>query len=62
MVLGAVLGVTQVYVGLLVSWYAETAAGATITLLGGLTFLVVLAVREVVCRVHFANAHDNHFH
>jgi zinc/manganese transport system permease protein len=57
-----VLGVTQVYVGLLVSWYAETAAGATITLLGGLTFLVVLAVREVVCRVHFANAHDNHFH
>ncbi|WP_312802372.1 metal ABC transporter permease [Corynebacterium variabile] len=60
MVLAAVLGVAQVYVGLLVSWYAETAAGATITLLGGLTFLVVLAVREVVCRVHPANANDNH--
>ncbi len=60
MVLAAVLGVAQVYVGLLVSWYAETAAGATITLLGGLTFLVVLAVREVVCRVHSTNANDNH--
>lgn len=60
MVLAAVLGVVQVYVGLLVSWYAETAAGATITLLGGLTFFVVLAVREVVCRVHPANANDNH--
>lgn len=59
MVLAAVLGVAQVYVGLLVSWYAETAAGATITLLGGLTFLAVLAVREVVCRVHPANANDN---
>lgn len=60
MVLAAVLGVAQVYVGLLVSWYAETAAGATITLLGGLMFLAVLAVREVVCRVHPANANDNH--
>lgn len=60
MVLAAVLGVAQVYVGLLVSWYAETAAGATITLLGGLMFLAVLAVREVVCRVHPSNANDNH--
>lgn len=62
MVFAAVLGVAQVYVGLLVSWYAETAAGATITLLGGLTFLVVLAVREVLCRVHPTNANDNHVH
>lgn len=60
MVFAAVLGVAQVYVGLLVSWYAETAAGATITLLGGLTFLMVLAVREMVCRVHPAKANDNH--
>lgn len=60
MVLAAVLGVAQVYVGLLVSWYAETAAGATITLLGGLTFLVVLAIRDVVCRVHPTIANDNH--
>lgn len=62
MVLAAVLGVVQVYVGLLVSWYAEMAAGATITLLGGLTFLVVLAVREAVCRVHSAKENDNHIH
>lgn len=60
MVLAAVLGVVQVYVGLLVSWYAETAAGATITLLGGLTFLVVLAIRDAVCRVHSTIANDNH--
>lgn len=60
MLLAAVLGVVQVYVGLLVSWYAETAAGATITLLGGLTFLVVLAIRDAVCRVHSAIANDNH--
>ena len=60
MLLAAVLGVVQVYVGLLVSWYAETAAGATVTLLGGLTFLVVLVIRDAVCRVHSAIANDNH--
>lgn len=62
MAVAAVLGVAQVYIGLLVSWYAETAAGATVTLLGGVTFLVVLAVREVLCRVHSVNANDNHIH
>jgi zinc/manganese transport system permease protein len=61
MVLAAVLGVAQVVAGLLVSWYAETAAGATVTLLGGLTFLVVLAVRSAVCRVHPRNDNDNQF-
>lgn len=61
MVLAAVLGVVQVGMGLLVSWYAETAAGATVTLLGGLTFLAVLAVRSAVCRVHPRNDNDNQF-
>lgn len=60
MLVAAVLGVVQVYVGLLVSWHAETAAGATVTLLGGLTFLAVLAGKAVVCRVRPVTANDNH--
>lgn len=60
MVVAAVLGVVEVYVGLLVSWYAETAAGATVTLLGGLVFLTVLAGRSVVCRVRTHSDNDNH--
>lgn len=59
MAAAAVIGVVQVYVGLLVSWYAETAAGATVTLLGGLTFLVVLAARSAVCKVHPRISNDN---
>lgn len=61
MVVASVLGVVQVYVGLLVSWYAETAAGATVTLVGGLTFLCVLAGRSVMCKVHPRIRNDNRF-
>jgi len=59
MVVAAAIGVVQVYLGLLVSWYAETAAGATITLLGGATFLIVLATRSVVCKVHSRIYNEN---
>ena len=61
MVVASVLGVVQVYVGLLVSWYAETAAGATVTLVGGLIFLCVLAGRSVMCKVHPRIRNDNRF-
>lgn len=61
MAAAAVIGVLQVYVGLLVSWYAETAAGATVTLLGGASFLVVLAAKAVLCRVGLRTANDNHY-
>lgn len=61
MVLAATIGVVQVYLGLLVSWYAETAAGATVTLLGGLVFLVVLAAKALVCRVISRNENENHY-
>lgn len=61
MVTAAVIGVAQVYLGLLVSWYAETAAGATVTLLGGVGFLVVLAAKAVLCRVRLRTANDNHY-
>ncbi|MDN6405278.1 metal ABC transporter permease [Corynebacterium sp.] len=55
------MGVAQVYVGLLVSWYAETAAGATITLLGGVIFLVVLAAKSLLCKVVPHTANDNQY-
>jgi zinc/manganese transport system permease protein len=61
MVTAAVIGVAQVYLGLVVSWYAETAAGATVTLLGGVGFLVVLAVKTLLCRVGSRTANENHY-
>lgn len=61
MVVAALMGVAQVYVGLLVSWYAETAAGATITLLGGVIFLVVLAAKSLLCKVVPRTENDNQY-
>ncbi|MGV0868911.1 zinc ABC transporter permease AztB [Corynebacterium kalidii] len=61
MVTAAVIGVAQVYLGLVVSWYAETAAGATVTLLGGVGFLAVLAVKTLLCRVGSRTANENHY-
>jgi zinc/manganese transport system permease protein len=61
MVTAAVIGVAQVYLGLVVSWYAETAAGATVTLLGGVGFLAVLAVKTLLCRVGSHTANENHY-
>ncbi|MDN6353333.1 MAG: metal ABC transporter permease, partial [Corynebacterium sp.] len=61
MVVAALMGGAQGYVGLLVSWYAETAAGATITLLGGVIFLVVLAAKSLLCKVVPHTANDNQY-
>ncbi|RNE48234.1 zinc ABC transporter permease AztB [Corynebacterium alimapuense] len=61
MTVAAAIGMAQVYVGLLISWYAETAAGATITLLSGVTFLSILAAKALLCRVRLHTVNDNDF-
>ncbi|KAA9393324.1 metal ABC transporter permease [Kocuria coralli] len=58
----ALLGVTQIYAGLLISWYAETAAGATIALLSASTFFVSLLVKRTVYRVRSSNSNENSSH
>jgi len=50
MAAGAVLGVASVVVGLLVSWYADTAASATIAAVAVAAFFVVLLFRPVSAR------------
>lgn len=47
MVAAAVLGVAQTYLGLLISWHAGTAAGATITLTSAITFFAVLLAKRI---------------
>ncbi|WP_129658313.1 zinc ABC transporter permease AztB [Rothia halotolerans] len=58
----AILGVLQVYAGLLVSWYAQTAAGATIALLSAATFFAALLVKRIAHRVRYVKANENHSH
>lgn len=48
---GALLGVVQTYFGLLISWYAGTAAGATITLVSATTFFLVLLGKQLKAKV-----------
>jgi ABC-type Mn2+/Zn2+ transport system permease subunit len=48
MVVGVVVGVACVTVGLLLSWHLDVAAGATMALLGVVSFFVVLGVQETV--------------
>lgn len=51
MAVAALLGVTAVVVGLLISWHADTAAGATIAAVAVASFFVVLAVRHRIAPV-----------
>lgn len=46
MIVGAAFGVLAVAAGLLVSWHADTAAGATIAVVSVAMFFTVLAVRD----------------
>lgn len=48
MVTAAVLGVAAVVAGLLISWHADTAAGATIAGFSVALFFVVLVVRDLI--------------
>lgn len=47
MIAAAVLGGFATYVGLLVSWYAETSAGATIALIAVAVFFLVLVAKRL---------------
>lgn len=48
MVLSALVGCVSAYVGLLLSWYFDLAAGATIVLVATAIFFVVLMVQPLV--------------
>lgn len=48
MVLGALIGVASVIAGLWISWYASTAAGATIALVAALSYFVSALARSLV--------------
>ena len=51
MAVAALLGIVAVVIGLLVSWHANTAAGATIATVAVATFFVVLAIRQQVAPI-----------
>lgn len=61
MAAAAMLGAAQVYIGLLASWYLETAAGATIALLSAATFFGVLVIKRLLDGVRFAMTNENHY-
>lgn len=48
MVLGSLIGVASVVIGLWISWYASTAAGATIALVAALSYFVSALARTMV--------------
>lgn len=48
MVLGSMIGVASVVIGLWISWYASTAAGATIALVAALSYFVSALARTMV--------------
>jgi ABC-type Mn2+/Zn2+ transport system permease subunit len=48
MVLGSLIGVASVVIGLWISWYASTAAGATIALAAALSYFVSALTRAMV--------------
>lgn len=48
MVLGSMIGVASVVIGLWISWYASTAAGATIALVAALSYFVSAVARTMV--------------
>jgi ABC-type Mn2+/Zn2+ transport system permease subunit len=50
MVLGSVIGVASVAAGLWISWYASTAAGATIALVAALSYFASAVARSTVRR------------
>ena len=51
MVLGSLIGVASVVIGLWISWYASTAAGATIALTAALSYFVSALTRAMVRKV-----------
>lgn len=52
MALAAALGCGEIYSGLLISWHANTAAGATITLLSAVIFFICLLTKNVISKLN----------
>ncbi|MDN6604958.1 zinc ABC transporter permease AztB [Brevibacterium sp.] len=61
MIAASAIGAAATVVGLLVSWYAPPAAGATIALLTVLAFFVVLVAKRVKSALSYFPANDNQY-
>lgn len=61
MVAASVIGAVATVAGLLVSWYAQTSAGATIALLTVFTFFLVLVAKRVRSALRYISTNDNHY-
>lgn len=61
MLAASAIGSAATVVGLLVSWYAQTSAGATISLLTVLAFFVVLVAKRVRSALRYFYANDNQY-
>lgn len=53
MIVASLLGCAEIYLGLLISWHASTAAGATITLLSAAIFFTTLLTKSAISRLNF---------
>jgi manganese/iron transport system permease protein len=57
MVTAVLFGFLAVLSGLLISWHADTAAGATMAAVSVAIFFVVLALRELSTKARLPGAH-----
>lgn len=53
MIVASLLGCAEIYLGLLISWHASTAAGATITLLSAAIFFATLLTKSAISGLNF---------
>ncbi|OKX82371.1 zinc ABC transporter permease AztB [Corynebacterium glutamicum] len=53
MIVASLLGCAEIYLGLLISWHARTAAGATITLLSAAIFFATLLTKSAISGLNF---------
>ncbi|ALP48792.1 ABC transporter permease [Corynebacterium glutamicum] len=53
MIVASLLGCAEIYLGLLISWHASTAVGATITLLSAAIFFATLLTKSAISRLNF---------
>lgn len=61
MMAASVIGMVATLLGLLVSWHAETSAGATIALLSVLAFFVVLVAKRIRSTLRYFLSTENHY-
>lgn len=61
MIAASAIGAAATFLGLLVSWHAETSAGATIALLAVLAFFAVLVAKRVKSALRYFMRNENHY-